>query len=270
LLNRGKAALDRAIALKAPSIGAQRTRILEDIAIATGGRCIREEVGDSFDVVTIEDLGQARQVWASRGEFGILGGQGDRAAIRQRIAAARAELADSEDDRFLRDKIRERIGKLSGTGAVIRVGAATGSAREELKLRLEAALTAARLALQEGVVPGGGAALLACLPALEALELSAEETVGLRILARALAEPMRTIAANAGLEPGAIVEEARRRGRDWTFDVVRREWVEARGAGPVDALPVVLAALETAVSAALAAVTTGALVRRLPPAALRR
>jgi chaperonin GroEL len=270
LANRGSGALDAIIALKAPSLGAQRTRILEDIAVATGGRCIREEAGDSFEAATIEDLGQARQVWASRGEFGILGGQGERAAIRQRIAAARAELADSEDDRFLRDKIRERIGKLSGAGAIVRVGAPTESARDELKLRIEAALATLRLALQEGVVSGGGAALLGAAAGLDSLKLSGDEAMGATILARALAEPMRAIAANAGCEPEAVVDEARRRGPDWMFDVVRGRWLEARKAGLVDALAVVQTVLEASASAGMMAMSIEALVRRRDPLARYR
>ena len=271
VVNRRNGVLESAVAVRAPAVGAQRTRILEDIAVATGGRCVREAAGERLEDVTIDCLGRARQVWASKTAFGILGGQGGKDAIRRRIGEARAELNAAGDDGFLRDKIRERIGKLAGTAAVIRVGAPTESAREELKLRIEAALKAAGLALQEGVVPGGGAALLGCVPAVEALELDGDQTAGTRVLAEALAEPMRAIAANAGLEPSPIVHEARLRGQDWAFDAVGREWIDTRQAGPVDPLAVVRAALEAGVSAATTAMTAEVLIRRrVRPAGLKR
>jgi chaperonin GroEL len=266
VVNRRQGVLDGALAVRAPSVGAQRARILEDIAVQTGGRCIRQEPGERLEDVTLDDLGRARQAWATRTAFGILGGQGSKEAIRRRIGEARAELSGVGDDPYLREKIRERIGKLAGAAAHIRVGAPTAASQAELKLRVEAALTAARLALRDGVVPGGGAALLACVPALEALEPDGDEGVGVGVLAAALAEPMRAIAENAGFEPGAIVHEARRRGSGWTFDAVRRAWVDARLDGPVDPLSVTLTALETSVSAATMALTTDVLVRRGAPA----
>jgi chaperonin GroEL len=264
VLNRQRKVLDGAVAVRAPAFGTQRTRILEDLAVITGGRCLLEERQERLTEVSDQHLGRARQAWATRTAFGVLGGKGDRVAIRQRIAAARLELG-AADDLYTREKIKERIGKLAGAVAIIRVGAPTSAAQEELKVRIEAAVKSAQAALGEGVVPGGGAALLACQPALAQLAASGDEALGLRALSRALAEPLRTIARNAGLEAGLLVEETSRRGEPWVFDVVRREWVDARQAGLVDPLAVVLTALETSVSAAATALSAEVLIQRKEP-----
>jgi chaperonin GroEL len=267
LVNRDRGVLDDVLAVKTPSFGEQRLRILEDLAVICGGRCVREGAGESLAEVTLADLGRARQAWAHRTMFGILGGQGDRAQIRARIAEAKVELSNVENDNYVRDKIKERIGKLAGTAAILLVGAHTSSAQAEMKVRVEAAVTAARAAVQDGVAAGGGAALLGCVPALEELatDLDAEERQGVRALMRALEEPMRTIAGNAGLEPSGILHEARARGPEWTFDVVREVWVGAIEAGIVDPLPILTSALETAVSAASVALTAEVLVHHRNP-----
>lgn len=262
LVNRERGVLAQTLAVLAPSIGAQRTGILQDIAVATGGRCLRQELGDRLERVTLDDLGRARQAWASRNAFAILGPQGSRSAIRARLTELRGELRTADNDPFVLGKLRERIGKLSGAAAVIRVGAPTPGEQEELKTRIEAAVQVARLALRDGVVPGGGAALLGCVPAIEALELAGDEAAGAQILAHALAEPLRAIVANAGFEPGAILHEARRRGPNWAFDVVRRAWVDVWETGLVDSLAATQAALEAGASAGAMALTTEALVRR--------
>jgi chaperonin GroEL len=265
LVNRQRGVLDGALAIRAPSIGRQRTRILEDLAILTGGRCVRAEAGERLEEVKAEDLGRARQVWATRSAFGVLGGRGERAAIRRRLAEAKAEAVAVRDDRYLYDKIQERIGKLAGTAAVVRVGAPTTAAREDLRLRVEAAVAAARLALAQGVVPGGGAALLACAQVLEEAASPDTRAVGLRVLARALAEPMRVIVGHAGHDAGAVVAEGRRRGPGWTFDVVRGAWVDAWSSGLVDAAAVVAAALEASVGGACASLSVEGLIRRAGP-----
>jgi chaperonin GroEL len=265
ILNREKGVLDEAMAVKAPSIGTQRTRILEDIAVITGGRCLLQEAQDRFEDVMLHDLGKARQAWATRFAFGILGGEGSKGAMRQRIGEARAEMATIKDDDYVVNKIKERIGKLSGAAAVIRVGAPTKSDQADLKFRIEAAVTSARSALQDGVVAGGGAAYVACIPALEAMELSGDEAVGARILARARTEPMRAIAENAGYDPSPIVYEARRREPGMTFDVLRGEWVDAFETGIIDPVTVALTALETSISAATMALTTDVLIRHKKP-----
>ncbi|HLZ32326.1 MAG TPA: chaperonin GroEL [Chloroflexota bacterium] len=268
VVNRERGMLDGAMAVKAPAFGAQRTRILEDIAVITGGRCVCMDRHERLADVTIDDLGKARQAWATRVAFGILGGQGSKPGIRQRIAEARAELGTIADDAYVADKIRERIGKLAGTAALIRVGAASKSEQEDLKFRIEAAVLSARSALCDGVVPGGGAALLACIPAVAAVAASGDEAVGIRALVHALAEPLRAILANAGLEAAPIVHEARRRAEAEddarVYDVLRGAWVGAYGA-VVDPLPVALAALESSVSAAALALTSEVLIHRKDP-----
>jgi chaperonin GroEL len=263
LANRQKGVLQGVLAARAPAIGAQRTRILEDIAILTGGRCVRAEAGERLEDVTAADLGRARQAWATPRAFGILGGQGNREAIRRRLTEARAELRTNPDDPSVRKRIEQRIGRLSGSGAVVRVGATTEAARDELTLRVEAALRSARLALAEGVVAGGGAALVAAGRAASHLELPPDERVGARFLDQALAEPMRTIARRVGCDGGMIVAMARERGASgWTFDAVRREWVDAWAGGLLDPCRVLTDAVEASVSAASSALATDALVRK--------
>ncbi|MGI9148845.1 MAG: chaperonin GroEL [Chloroflexota bacterium] len=270
-VNRDGRVFDSVAAVRAPATGDVRAAILGDLAVATGARLLQAAAG-GLTGFTLADLGTARQVWVTRQAFGLVGGRGTRGAVRQRAAEARAELNRAGDDRHLRSMAQQRIGKLLGLGAVIRVGAATPLAREELLLRAEAGVTAARLALREGVVPGGGATLVACAAALRALQLPGDEGVATAILIRALSEPMRRIVRNAGFgEPGGIVDQACRRGLPWTFDVVRGAWVDAWQAGLLDPVAVLRAALDSSVSAACTALTTGALVRRrqAPPPAGR-
>ena len=258
--NRERGVLEGVVAVKAPSFGVQRTRILEDIAVITGGRCVCQERQDRLVDVTAGDLGRARQAWATRFAFGILGGQGSKASIRQRISDARAELSSADNDAHTLRLIRERIGKLAGTAAIVRVGAPTRAEQQELKLRVEAAIRSARSALAEGVVPGGGAALLGCIPALETLQPGGQEAYGLKALAEALAEPTRWIVANAGLQAAPVV--ARARGEQRVFDVVQRTWVDPWSSGIVDPLAVTLAALETSVSTVATTLTSDVLIHR--------
>jgi chaperonin GroEL len=260
--NRERGLLDSVIAVRAPSVGTQRTRILEDLAVITGGHFYAHDRGDRLADVTLENLGRARQAWATRVAFGILGGGGNKASIRQRIAEARAELSTvPHDDAFTSTKIHERIGKLAGLTAIIRVGAPSQAEQEDLKLRIEAAVKSARLALEHGVVPGGGAAMLACVPALEGIDVAGDEGVGVRALAHAMVEPMRAIVANAGFESGAIVEHARCRGGQ-VYDVVRRQWVDPWATMLVDPAVVSQTALESSVSMAALALSAEVLVHR--------
>lgn len=267
IVNRERGVLDGVLAVQAPGTREECTQILEDIAIATGGRALLKAAGASLSQVTIADLGRARQVWATADTFSILGGRGDKRAIRRRIGEVKAALHVVAGDAEARRRIRERTGKLAGTAAIIRVGAPTESARVELRVRIEAAVTAAQMALHAGAVPGGGAALVACAPALLRLAdgLHPDEALGVRLLARALPAPMMAVVANAGIEASGVVSETHLREPGWTFDVLRRQWVEARAEGIIDPLPVVLAALEGAVSTALMALTTDVLVRRTHP-----
>jgi chaperonin GroEL len=264
--NRERGVVDAAVAVKAPSFGEQRGRILDDIAVITGGCRVSQERGRSLANLSDGDLGRARHAWATVRAFGILGGQGSKAAIRQRLAEAKAELrlADHADE-YTINLIRERIGKLAGTAAIIRVGAPTPIEQQERKLRVEAAIKSARAAVLDGVVPGGGAALLACVPALDGtIAEEMDECFGVRALAHALAEPMRAIVRNAGFDEGAVVGQARDN-LGMAFDVVHGQWVDPFATGLVDPLPVVLAALETSVSGAMTALTAEALVHRKRP-----
>ncbi|MGI8687080.1 MAG: chaperonin GroEL, partial [Thermomicrobiales bacterium] len=267
IVNRVRGVLDGALAVRAPGVGEQQARILEDIAIATGGRAFLVATGARLSGVAIADLGRARHVWATADTFAILGGRGEKNAIRRRIGEAKAELRAAAPDDDARRHIRERIGKLAGTAALVHVGAAMESERVELRTRVEAAVTAAQAALRDGAVPGGGGALLACIPALERLadERRGDEALGVRLLARALPAPMRAIAANAGIEASAVFNGARPLAPGWTFDVLRRQWVDAEESGLLDPLPVVLAALEGSVSAAVMALTTDVLIRHKRP-----
>ncbi|HEY2596497.1 MAG TPA: chaperonin GroEL [Chloroflexota bacterium] len=260
-VNRDHGVLDDVMAVRAPSMGDQRAHILEDLAVITGGHCVSHARGDRLADVTIDDLGTARQAWATSSAFGILGGGGSKARIRQRIAEARAELSGTQKlDVFTTTKIQERIGKLAGTSAIVRVGAPTSAEQAELKLRIEAAIRSARAALDQGVVAGGGAALLACVPALLTMDVQGDEALGVNALAHALAEPMRTILTNAGFDAGPIVERAR--ACDQVYDVVRQQWVDPWVRGLVDPASVVRTALETSVSAAAVCLTADVLIHR--------
>lgn len=263
LTNRDRGVIDT-LAVKAPTFGAQRTGILEDLAIATGGRCFREEVGESIATATLADLGRARQAWSQQRAFGVLGGQGNRDTIRARLMELRAELASLEHDDWRVKRMRERIGKLSGSEVVIIVGAPSEAARDELKLRVETAITLARSALRDGVVPGGGATFLACAVRLTSTVAGRrdEEAIGWRALARALEAPMQAISANAGLDGRATVAAGRAQVPELTYDVLRRAWADPWEAGILDSAGVLAAALDAGVSAAAAALTSEVLIHR--------
>jgi chaperonin GroEL len=263
IVNRDRGILE-SVAVKTPSHGEQRLGILEDLAASTGGRCFRREVGESIVSATVDDLGSARQAWARPRSFGILGGHGSREAVRARIVAARAELATIKDNEWLRKRLQERIGKLSGSAVMIVVGAATEAARDELRVRIESAVTMARAAMRDGVVPGGGAAFLACADILERAVAGRrdDEAVGWRVLAAALSEPMLAISANAGLDARAIVAQAAGRVPTQTYDAWRGAWVDPWEAGILDSVAVLEAALDGGVSAAASALTSEVLIHR--------
>jgi chaperonin GroEL len=220
--------------------------------------------------VTLEDLGSARQVWATRQAFGVIGGRGDRAVIRKRVTDVRAELAANQDDRYTKDKLRERLAKLTGTGASIQVAGATRRAQELLREQVHAAITSTRSAMESGVVAGGGGALLAAGRALACQSSVAtghrgDYAAGIQLLARALTAPAEMIARNAGLDGRAIVHGRREQPPGAAFDVLLGRWVDARETGLVDALGVTRTALEAAVSTAATALTTEVLIRRKDP-----
>jgi chaperonin GroEL len=263
IVNRQRGVLE-SVAVKTPSHGDSRIGILDDLAVSTGGRCFHDQLGESLANATLADLGKARQAWARPRSFGILGGLADRDAIRTRIGRLRSELSSVKDDEWLRKKLQERIGKLSGSSAMIVVGAHSEAARDELKLRVESAVTMARSAVRDGVVPGGGAAFLACAAIIEAAVVGRrdDEAVGWRALAAALREPMEAIAHNAGLDAKAIVATGVKRAPHETYDVWRGQWVDPWEAGLLDSVGVLLAAMDGGVSAAAAALTSEVLIHR--------
>lgn len=252
------------VAVKAAGYGERRMRILEDIAIFTGGRVIREDAGEQIENVKIDDLGRARRIWCNRDFFNVMEGYGDPIAIRRRLSQIKAELPTVTDE-YERGKMRERLGKLSGGMAILKIGAPTELERDEKKLQAEDAVSATRLALDSGVVAGGGAALMACIPALEQLDVYGEEAMGRSILIEALKAPMSQIIRNGGFQPTPILTDVRRREPGWGFDVLNGEVVNMWDAGIIDPLTVVRTALETGVSTALMALTTQVLIRKPKP-----
>lgn len=277
VINNERNVLEAVLAVTAPSRGRQQLAALEDIAAITGAHCFRQQLGEDPRTARPEQLGVARQVWATRTAAGIVGGRGEKGIIQQRLNAAESELRAAHDEDS-RTKIRERIGHLTGLAAVIRVGGRTKNQQADQRLRIESAVKSARLAMQGGVVPGAGAAFLACVPAINALQLSGDEAHGAQMLGHALLQPARTILQNAGLDPSAMLAQAERREPSYTYDVLRQQWVDAWDGGIIDALPVVLAALEASVSAVSTLMITDVLIRRknqygvavAPPARGRR
>ena len=236
-------------------------RILEDVAVLTGGRMVAEDAGDTVEAAKLTDLGRARRVWANRDFFSIVGGAGDQTAIRQRVQEIK-QLLPSADSDYEREKMRERLGKLQGGVGILKVGAPSERERETKKQRGEEAVAAARAAAEEGVVPGGGAAYLACLPALEALAgtLTGDEAVGVRVLMKALEAPTEWIVRNAGQDHKAILARLKASPPGYGYDAIEGRIVDIAEAGILDPLKVVRTALETGAWSGIIALTAGALV----------
>ena len=248
------------LAINAPGVGADRYEILQDLAILTGAKLLAEEAGDRVERVTLAELGQASTVQAIRSAFTIVGGAGRPAAIRARINELR-KLQQTATERIERDRLAERIGKLQGGVALLRVGGATDSERNYLQKRCEVALRTLRVALQGGVVAGGGAAFLAALDAVSALKLPIEAQPARRIVREALLAPMRAIVRNHGTEPAPVLQQALSQPDD-VFDVQRKCMVNAYTAGIVDPLQLVITALQTAASTAVMALSVDVLVHK--------
>src|SRR5436190_5687170 len=226
------------LAVKAPGFGDRRKEMLRDIAILTGGQVISEEIGRRLDTATVQDLGRARRVTADKDNTTIVEGRGDDASIKGRIAEIRAQVETTTSD-FDREKLQERLAKLAGGVAVIKVGAATETEQKEKQHRVEDALSATRAAVEEGIVPGGGVALLNALSALDAVQAQGDIATGVTILRRALEEPMRQIAANAGQDGAVVIEMVRQAQKEQGntnvgYDVIADSYVDMRGAGIVD------------------------------------
>ena len=253
----------KALAVKAPAFGDRRKAMLEDIAILTGGTVISEEVGRKLDSVEIEDLGQARQVRASKEETTIVDGSGDKAAIDARVEQIKKQVAETTSD-FDKEKLQERLAKLAGGVAVIEIGAATEVEMKDKKLRIEDALNATRAAVEEGIVAGGGTTFVDILPALDALSAEGDVQTGINIVKRAIEEPVRQIANNAGLEGSVVVENVKKSANGTGFNALTGEYVDMIGAGIVDPAKVTRSALQNAASIAAMVLTTETLVADKP------
>ena len=226
----------RAVAVKAPGFGDRRKAMLEDIAILTGGTVISEEVGRKLDSVVLEDLGRAHQVRVTKEITTIVDGEGDKGEIKARVGQIRAQIEETTSD-FDREKLQERLAKLAGGVAVIKVGAATEVELKEKKLRIEDALNATRAAVEEGIVAGGGTAFITILPALDTVEVTGDEKTGVEIVRRAIEEPVRQIANNAGLEGSVVVEHVKKAAKGIGFNALTEEYVDMIAAGIVDPHP---------------------------------
>ena len=257
------------LAIKAPGFGDRRKAMLQDIAILTGGQVITEEMGRKLESATVQDLGQADKVVSTKDDTTIIAGKGDEKAIMGRIEEIRVQIDNSTSD-YDSEKLQERLAKLSGGVAIIRVGAATEVELKEKKHRVEDALSATRAAVEEGIVAGGGVALVNATPALDDVNMDyADEQTGVNILRKALGEPMRKIVANAGKD-GAVVQETIRRkqakadNKNIGYDVLKNDYVDMVEAGIIDPAKVTKGALENAASIAAMVLTTEALITDIP------
>ena len=252
------------VAVKAPGFGDRRKRMLEDIAILTGGEVITEEMGLKLENTQISQLGRARRVVVAKDTTTIVDGNGDHDAIKGRINQIKTEIENTDSD-FDREKLQERLAKLSGGVAVVKVGAATETEMKEKKHRVEDALQATRAALEEGIVPGGGVALLAAQKALNLDKYEdADEQTGAKIVRRALEEPLRQIADNAGLEGSVVVNDVRKAKKGQGLDAATGEIVDLVAAGIIDPAMVTRSALQNAASIAKNILTTEAIVAEVP------
>ena len=249
----------KALAVKAPGFGDRRKAMLEDIAILTGGTVISEELGRKLDSVTLEDLGRARQIRSTKEETTIVDGVGDKDAIAARVAQIKKQIAETTSD-FDKEKLQERLAKLAGGVAVIEIGAATEVEMKDKKYRIEDALNATRAAVEEGIVAGGGTTFIDILPALDKINVEGDEKVGVNIVRRAIEEPVRQIADNAGLEGSVVVEEVKKAGDGIGFNALKNEYVDMIKAGIVDPAKVTRSALQNAASIASMVLTTETLV----------
>jgi chaperonin GroEL len=251
------------LAVKAPGFGDRRKEMLQDIAILTGGKVISEDVGLKLENVELSDLGRARKVVATKENTTIVEGKGDEGAVKDRVAQIK-RLIEQSDSEFDREKMEERLAKLAGGVAVIKVGAATETEMKEVKHRLEDAVGATKAAVEEGVVPGGGVALIRAAQALDELNLDAEEMIAVAILKKAVEAPLYTIARNAGHEGAVVVDAVKKQQGNFGFNAATGEYEDLVVAGIIDPAKVTRSALQNAVSIAGMILTTDAVVTDLP------
>ena len=251
------------LAVKAPAFGDRRKATLDDIAIVTGGQVISEEKGMKLDSVNINDLGHARRVTATKDECTIVEGKGSEEAIKGRIAQIKTQIEDTTSD-YDREKLQERMAKLSGGVAVIKVGAPTEVELKERKARVEDALSATRAAVEEGIVPGGGVALVRAQRVLDDLKLKGDEAVGVGIIRRALEVPLRLIVQNAGQEGAVVLNAVRQHEDDYGYDAEVGEYAHMLQQGIVDPVKVTRSALQNAASVASMVLTTESMITEIP------
>ncbi len=250
-------------AVKAPGFGDRRKALMEDIAILTGGRCITEDLGIKLENLTLDDLGKAKRVTIDKENTTIVEGSGKQSDIQGRVGQIRRQIEETTSD-YDREKLQERLAKLAGGVAVINVGAATETEMKEKKARVEDALHATRAAVEEGIVPGGGVALIRAQKVLDGLKLEGDEKIGADIVRRAIEQPLRTLADNAGLEGALIVSECKRRKGNEGLNISTNQWEDLVKAGVVDPTKVTRSALQNAASISGLLLTTEALITEIP------
>ncbi len=250
-------------AVKAPGFGDRRKSMMEDIAVLTGGKCITEDLGIKLESIGLEDLGRAKSIVVDKENTTIVEGYGKPGEIQGRVNQIRRQIEETTSD-YDREKLQERLAKLAGGVAVINVGAATETEMKEKKARVEDALHATRAAVEEGIVPGGGVALLRCLPAIDALKLDGDEQIGVEIVKRAIESPLRALASNAGVEGSIVVQEVKKRKGNDGYNVATNEYEDLVKAGVVDPKKVTRTALQNAASIAGLLLTTECLITELP------
>jgi chaperonin GroEL len=250
-------------AVKAPAFGDRRKAMLEDIATLTGGTFVSEDMGYKLESVELNMLGRAKKVKIGKEKTTIVEGYGKSEDVKARVNQIRAQIEDTTSD-YDREKLQERLAKLAGGVAVVKVGAATETELKEKKHRIEDALSATRAAVEEGIIPGGGTTLVNIIPSLNDLKAEGDELVGIRIVRRALEEPLRQIAENAGMEGSVVIEKIKNSPPGFGFDALNEEYVDMIKAGIVDPLKVTRSALQNAASIASMLLTTEALISEIP------
>jgi chaperonin GroEL len=256
------------LAVKAPGFGDNRKSMLEDIAILTGASFISEDTGKKINAVAVEDLGRADRIISGKESTTIVGGKGDEKSIRDRVKMIGTQI-EKESSTYEKEKLQERLAKLSGGVAVIKVGAATEAELKELKLRVEDAVNATKAAVEEGIVPGGGIAFLRAREALKDLKLEGEEKIGIKILEKALEQPIRLLIKNTGMDDGKVLAEIEQKveeekNKNIGYDVLKMDYVDMVETGIIDPAKVARSAIQNAVSAATMIITTECLVTEIP------
>jgi chaperonin GroEL len=252
-----------ALAIKAPGFGDRRKEMLDDIAVLTSGQVISEELGLKLENAEMKMLGRARKIIADKENTTIVEGRGRKQDIEARINQIRTELEKSDSD-FDKEKLQERLAKLAGGVAVIKVGAATEAEQKYKQAKIEDALAATKAAVAEGIVPGGGVALIRALKSFDEVKVRGDERIGLAILKRALEEPLRQIAANAGLDGAVVVDEVKKKSGGYGYDAAKNKYQDLFEAGIIDPTKVTRSALENAASAAAMLLTTEVVVTDAP------